>query len=195
MNKTKEVILYQAKSGAIELRGDTKRETIWATQAEIANIFDVNPQAITRHLSNIYKEKELHEKATCSKTEQVQTEGGRAVKRAVKVYNLGAIISVGYRISSKTGTRFRQWATKTLRKHITEGYTVNRRAIAGNYEAFLEAVQRVKTLLPSESVFGADGAMELVKLFAATWVSLDAYDKSSSAKRYGGIDSTSGGWR
>lgn len=114
----------------------------------MAKIFDVNPQAITKHLKNIYREKELLKKATCSKVEHVQIEGGRTVRRTVEVYNLDAIIAVGYRISSIVGTRFRQWATKTLRQYIVEGYAIDRKRIAGNYQNFLESVERVKRLLP-----------------------------------------------
>lgn len=87
--------MYQAKDGAIELRGDTARETLWATQAEIATIFGVNPQAVTKHIKHIYAEGELEGGATCSKLEQVRTEGSRAVKRTLDVYNLDMMIAVG----------------------------------------------------------------------------------------------------
>ena len=132
----KDIVIYQAKDGAIELKGDLKKETIWATQAQMASVFGVNSQAITKHLKNIYKEAELNQKSTCSKMEQVQKEGGRNVNRSVEIYNLDAIISVGYRINSKIGTNFRRWATKTLREHIVKGYTINRKQIAKNYDKF-----------------------------------------------------------
>src|SRR3989338_4973258 len=92
----KGVVIYQAKSGAIELRGDFAKETIWANRMQMADIFGVNPQAISKHLQNIYKEKELIREATSSKMELVQNESGRTVKRAVDIYNLDAIIAVGY---------------------------------------------------------------------------------------------------
>lgn len=177
-----EIVIYQAKSGAIELRRDSEKSTIWATQAQMAKVFGVNPQAITKHLKNIYREGELFQKATCSKMEQVQMEGGRTINRSVDIYNLDAIISVGYRIGSKTGTKFRQWATKTLRAHIVDGYTINRSRIAKNYEAFLKAVEGVKMLLPEGEKVDTKSVLELIKLFADTWISLDAYDKSSLPK-------------
>lgn len=177
MKKNKQVIIYQSKTGAIELSADAQRKTIWATQAQMAGIFGVNSQAITKHLKNVYDERELSKKATCSKMEQVQKEGGRIIRRYMFVYNLDAIISVGYRINSKMGTRFRQWATKILRQHIVEGYTINKKRISRNYDVFLRAVQDVKKLLPNCTTYQASDALELVKLFGDTWLSLDAYDK------------------
>jgi len=182
MQKGISTIVYQTKTGAIELRGDFTRETLWANRMQMAEMFGVNPQAISKHIQNIYKEKELERKATSSKMELVQSESGRKVRRQVDIYNLDILISVGYRISSKTGTKFRQWATKTLRSHIVDGYTINKKRLAKNYDAFLKAVEEVKTLLPSGGVVDAVNAMELVKMFAGTWLSLDAYDKSSLPK-------------
>lgn len=175
--KDKSVVMYQAKSGAIELRGDLHNETVWATQAQMAKMFGVNPQAITKHLKNIYREKELPQKATCSKMEQVQIEGGRSIRRSVETYNLDAIIAVGYRISSKTGTKFRQWATKTLRNYITDGYAIDKHRIAKNYAQFMNVVEDIKKLLPAGSATESKDIVELISLFADTWLSLGAYDK------------------
>lgn len=185
MAKRKEPVVYQAKNGAIELRADFRGETVWATQKEIAQIFDVTPQNVTTHLRRIYADDELGEKATCKESLQVQKEGGREVRRKVKEYNLDAIIAVGYRVNSVVGTRFRQWATKTLRHHVVEGYTVDPLRIQKNYETFLKAVEDVKKLLPAGSGIGADETLDIVKLFASTWFSLDAYDRS---------EMPSGGW-
>jgi hypothetical protein len=176
------VVVYQAKNGAIELRGDTSRETVWATQADMARIFGVTPQNITLHLKNIYKEKELDERATCKESLQVQKEGKREVTRQVKEYNLDAMIAVGYRVGSVVGTRFRQWATKTLREHITRGYTINRSVVAKNMDAFLRTAEEMKALLPKNRALGDEGVLELVSFFANTWLSLDAYDKEAFAK-------------
>ncbi|GBE17295.1 fic/DOC family protein [bacterium BMS3Abin15] len=175
--KKNKLVIYQANSGAIELKGDFQHETIWATQAQMASVFGVNSQAITKHLKNIYEDTELAKKATCSKVEQVQIEGRRKVKRFVEVYNLDAIISVGYRISSKTGTKFRQWATKVLRQHITKGYTINPKVIKNNYAEFQKAIENIKHLLPSGANTDHESVLELVSAFADTWLSLDAYDK------------------
>ena len=138
--KSNNSVVYQAKSGAIELRGDFKYETLWANRMQMAEVFGVNPQAISKHIHNIYKEKELSRKATSSKMELVQDESGRTVKRQVDIYNLDIIIAVGYRINSVMGTKFRIWATKTLHEHIVKGYTINRMIVAKNYHSFMDAV-------------------------------------------------------
>lgn len=171
--------MYQAKSGAIELRGDIQKETLWATQAQIADVFGVERSVVTKHIRNIYKEKELEQKATCAKFAQVQTEGSRVVERSLEHYNLDTIISVGYRVNSKTATQFRQWATRTLHEHITKGYTINKKQIGKNYEAFIKSVADVQALLPEHVTLDPKAILELIKEFASTWVSLDAYDKDT----------------
>ena len=176
------VIIYQAKNGAIELRGDFSHETVWATQAQIAQLFDVTPQNVTLHLNNIFKDKELNVKATCKESLQVQMEGNRQIKRNIKLYNLDTIIAIGYRINSVIGTNFRIWATKTLKEHITKGFTVNKKQIAKNYVQFLSVVEDVKKFLPVPSDVDAKDAVELISLFADTWLSLDAYDKEELPK-------------
>lgn len=141
--------IYQAENGAIALKIDAENETIWGTRMQMGDIFGVNPQAISKHLKNIYKDGELNKKATSSKMELVQNESGRIVKRTVDFYNLDAIISVGYRINSKQGTKFRQWATKTLRQHITKGYTINQKQLENNKKMLFNAVVTLKSITKS----------------------------------------------
>ena len=173
------VIIYQAKSGAIDLKGDFSKETVWATQAQIAHAFGVDVRTVNEHIINIYKSSELTKKSTIRNFRIVQKEGKREIEREIQHYNLDLILSVGYRVNSKQATHFRQWATKTLRAHIIEGYTLNRSRIAKNYTSFLNAVENVKSLLPSNSTLDTESTLELIKLFAGTWFSLDAYDKST----------------
>ncbi len=173
----KQVLIYQAKNGAIELRGDSVHETLWATLDQIAAVFGRDKSVISRHLTNIYKEGELDERATVAKNATVQIEGNRKVERIIEYYSLDAIISVGYRVNSKTATQFRQWATKTLREHITKGYTINRKQVVKNHAAFLKAVADVQALLPEHVALDPKAILELVKEFSSTWMSLDAYDK------------------
>jgi hypothetical protein len=139
------VVIYQAKNGAIEFRGDMSRETIWATQAQIADVFNVERSVVTKHIRNILKDKELEARSVCAKFAHTAADGKTY---QVEYYNLDAILSVGYRVNSKTATTFRQWATKTLREHITKGYTINRRQIAKNYDAFMKSVSDIQALLP-----------------------------------------------
>lgn len=171
------IVVYQNSSGAIELRGDIKNEIIWATQAQIAEVFKIERSVVTKHIRNIYKDKELEENRTCAKIAQVQIEGSRRIVRNIEHYNLDAIISIGYRVNSKTATQFRQWATKTLREHITKGYTINRKQITKNYDAFMKVVSNIENLLPEHVNLDSRAVLDLIKEFASTWVSLDSYDR------------------
>ena len=183
IKKDNNLVIYQAKNGAIEFRGDFDSENIWGTQKQIAEVFGVTTQNVTLHLKNIFREGELIEISTCKEFLQVQTEGGRQIKRKVKEYNLDVIIAIGYRINSVIGTNFRIWATKILKQHITKGYTLNKKVIKNNYDEFLDAVEKIQKLLPKGNVIPAGDVLELVKTFADTWVSIDAYDKGDLPKK------------
>lgn len=174
--KKNELVIYQAPSGAIELRGDFAHENIWATQAQIASVFNAERSVITKHIRNILKDKELDADSVCAKFAHTAPDGKTY---RVQFYNLDIILAVGYRTNSKRAIEFRQWATKTLREHITRGYTVNRKQIVKNYDAFMKAVADVQTLLPEHVALDPKQVLELIKEFAGTWVSLDAYDKDA----------------
>lgn len=107
---------------------------------QITTLFKRDKSVISRHLTNIFKSKELDKNRTVAKFATVQKEGKREIKRDLEYYNLDAIISVGYRINSKQATLFRQWATKTLKQHIVDGYTINCHIIKDNYEQYSKAV-------------------------------------------------------
>lgn len=178
-----EVVIFQNKSGAIEFKGDFQKETLWASLQQIADLFETDKSGISRHIKNIYHSHELEKKSTVAKVATVQKEGIREVKREIEFYNLDLILSVGYRINSKKATEFRKWATKTLHQHIVNGYTINKKQLAKNYGAFLQAVEDVKKLLPTDGQVKTEDALELIKMFASTWFSLDAYDKESLPKK------------
>jgi hypothetical protein len=163
-NIKEEMVIYQSKSGALKLKGDFTNDTIWATQAQIAEVFGVTPQNITIHLRNLYKDNELDNKSTCKDSLQVQSEGQRQVTRSVKIYNLDVMIAVGYRINSVIGTQFLQWATKTLKQHIVEGYTINPERVTHNYNAFIKAVNQVMSR--PLSYFTPNFSARLVNLLA-----------------------------
>jgi len=171
--ENKQIVIYQAPSGAIELRGDFNKETIWATQAQIASVFQIERSVITKHIRNIFKDREISEKSNVQKMHIPNSD------KPVAFYSLDIILAVGYRANSKRAIEFRQWATKTLRKHITKGYAINRKRIAHNYDAFMKAVADIQTLLPEHIALDPKTVLELIKEFASTWVSLDAYDKEA----------------
>jgi prophage maintenance system killer protein len=167
------VVVYQSKSGALELRGDNENETVWATQAQIAEIFDVERSVITKHIGNILKSKEITKGSNVQKMHIANSD------KPVALYSLDIILAVGYRANSAKAIEFRQWATRTLREHITKGYTINKKRINHNYESFMQAVANVQMLLPDHVVIDPKTILELIKEFAHTWVSLDAYDRES----------------
>ena len=165
------IVIYQTKSGAIELRGDVSHETIWANQAQIVELFRVDQSVVSRHIKNIFKDGEIDSKSNMQKMHIANSD------KPIIYYSLDVILSVGYRANSKITIAFRQWATKTLREHITKGYTINRKQIAKNYDAFMQTVSSIQNLLPEHITLDPKTVLELIKEFAGTWVSLDAYDK------------------
>ncbi|MDX9757128.1 MAG: RhuM family protein [Sulfurimonas sp.] len=118
-----DVVVYN--DGELELKISINEENIWLNQVQIAELFETSTDNISLHLKNIYKEKELAENSTVEDFSVVRQEGGRSVKRNIKHYNLDAIISVGYRVSSLKATKFRQWATSVLKNYIQNGYAIN----------------------------------------------------------------------
>jgi hypothetical protein len=122
-----EIVLYRPQDESVAIDVLVESETVWLTQAQMAELFETTPQNITTHIRNVYKEKELERSPTCKDFLQVQTEGGRAVSRKTKHYNLDVIISVGYRVKSLRGVQFRRWATQVLKSYILRGYAVNHR--------------------------------------------------------------------
>src|SRR3989338_819853 len=171
--KNKRLVIYQAPSGAIEFRGDFGKETIWATQAQIVGLFGVDQSVVSRHIKNIFKDGEVLEKSNMQKMHIANSD------KPVVMYSLDVILGVGYRTNSKIAIEFRKWATKTLREHITKGYTINRKQIGKNYDAFMKAVGDIQTLLPEHVTLDPKTVLDLIKEFASTWVSLDAYDKET----------------
>ena len=120
MESDDNIIIYKNKEGNINIDAHFQHETIWLSQKMMARLFEVNIPAISKHLNNIYQEKELDKPSTISILETVQHEGSRSVKRKTVFYNLDTIISVGYRINSAKATQFRQWATNILKDYLKQ---------------------------------------------------------------------------
>lgn len=154
MEQKQNIILYQIDDSNVCVSVIFEDETFWLTTKAMAEIFGVKSQAITKHLGNIYEEEELTREATCSKKEQVQIEGGREVRRNLDFYNLDAIIAVGYRVNSKKATKFRQWATKTLKEYITKGFVLNDDMLKNGKpfgkDYFDELLDRIREIRASE---------------------------------------------
>lgn len=171
--------LYQTQDGALELRTDAANETIWASLNEIATLFGRDKSVISRHIKNIFKEEELIRDSTVAFFATVQKEGNRNVSRDLEYFNLDLIISVGYRVNSKVATQFRIWATQTLKQHITQGFTINKARIKQNKQAFLKAVEDLKTLAKGNQNIQTENILELITAFSPTWFSLNRYDKNT----------------
>lgn len=170
-------LIYKSEDEDLSVNAYIKDETIWLTQKSMSELFGVNPQAITKHLQNIYNEGELEQAATCSKMEQVQDESGRIVRRETLFYNLDAIISVGYRVNSSRATHFRIWATKILKEYMIKGFVLDDdrlkqgETVFGK-DYFRELLERVRSIRASERRIW----QQITDIFAEC--SID-YDKNS----------------
>lgn len=169
-NLTEDVVVYRSEDNTVQLDVQLAEETVWLTQLQMAVLFDATVPNISMHIRNIFKEGELTREATVKDFLIVQTEGEREVTRRVQCYNLDVIISVGYRVKSKRGTQFRQWATKVLKQYMLHGY-----AISNRFEKLEQRVAKTEAqieyfvhsaLPPKEGIF-VDGqiydAYELVE--------------------------------
>ena len=154
MNKEHEIVLYQIDKTNICVSVFFREETFWMTQKAMAELFDCSTDNISLHLKNIFREEELDEKSTTEFFSVVQKEGNRNVTRNVKCYNLDAIIAVGYRVNSKKATRFRQWATKTLKEYIIKGFVLNDDMLKNGKpfgkDYFDELLERIREIRASE---------------------------------------------
>lgn len=149
-----EIVLYQIEDTNVCINVVYEEETFWLTQKAMAELFDVNVPNISKHLANIYEEGELDKSSTVSKMEIVQKEGTRDVQREKEFYNLDAIIAVGYRVNSKKATRFRQWATNTLKEYITKGFVLNEAMLKNGKpfgkDYFDELLEKIREIRASE---------------------------------------------
>lgn len=155
MNNEFRFLMYQSIDEDISVNAVIRDETIWLTQKSMAKLFDVDVPAISKHLSNIYDERELMRDSTISKMEIVQKEGNRKVKREQKFYNLDAIISVGYRVNSYRATQFRIWATSILKEYMIKGFAMDDERLkqgktAFGKDYFRELLERVRSIRASE---------------------------------------------
>lgn len=152
------MILYQTEDGRTRVQCRLENESMWLTQAQIAELFEVTPQNVTIHLGAIYEEGELAEGATCKEHLQVRTEGQREVSRRLRFYNLPAILAVGYRVRSHRGTQFRQWATARLSEYLVKGFAIDDERLKnppgpGQKDYFDELLEKIRDIRSSERRF------------------------------------------
>ncbi len=175
-----EIVIFEAPNGDVRLDVRLEADTVWLTQAQMADLFGRERSVITKHLRNVYAEGELAAVGTSAKLAQVRTEGGRTVTREVDHYNLDAILSVGYRVNSKRGTQFRIWATRTLRDHLLQGYTLNERRLREKGLREMEqAVALLASTLDHHALVTDEGraVLDVVQQYARSWRLLLEYDE------------------
>ncbi|WP_295935972.1 virulence RhuM family protein [uncultured Xanthomonas sp.] len=152
---TSELILYRSEDAQTRIQVRLEGESVWLTQAQIAELYQTTPQNVTQHLRTIYEEGELREEATCKDYLQVRQEGAREVRRNLRHYNLDAILAVGYRVRSARGTQFRQWATARLSEYLVKGFALDderlKRGPDDGY--FEELLGRIRDIRSSEKLF------------------------------------------
>lgn len=180
-NKNSQIVIYKDQNGDIKIDVRFDGDTVWLTQKLMAELFNINVPAISKHLNNIYEEGELQKEATVSILEIVQEENGRKVKRKVEFYNLDAIIAVGYRVNSKRATQFRIWATKTLKEYIVKGFVIDSErlknpdlpfdyvVIAKNYYNKEELTQ-LNALVGQYLIFATEQARRRVPMTMDDWI-------------------------
>ena len=179
-----EVLIYEADGGQTQVSVRLDAETVWLTQEQMAALFGRERSVVTKHLRNVFQEGELDAGASRAKFAQVQNEGRRSVTRDIEHYNLDVIISVGYRVKSPQGVQFRQWATRTLREHLVQGYTLNQTRLAerGIGEA-QQAIELLARTLNNQALVSDTGSavLALIVDYAKTWRLLLQYDESGLA--------------
>jgi len=175
-----EIILYESPDGEVSVDVRLEHETVWLSQRNMAAVFATTPENILMHLRNVFASEELSAKATTKDFLVVRTEGKRQVRRRIQHYNLDVIISVGYRVNSKQGVLFRQWATRTLREHLLRGYTLNERRLA---ERGLDEARQTLDLfartLENQALVDDAGktVLRLILQYTETWQLLLQYDQ------------------
>lgn len=173
-----QIEIFQAGDGEIVLNVSLDGDSVWLSQEQMSRLFDTKRPAITKHLGNIYSCGELDQLSTCSFLEHVG-ESGRKYK--TKIYNLDAIISVGYRVNSKRATQFRVWATHILKQHLVEGYSLNQRRLQERGIEFDQVIGLLTKTLRNQALVSeqGDAVLAVIHDYAKSWSLLQAYDEDA----------------
>jgi len=179
-----DIEIYQSKDGQTEVQVKFENETVWLSQKQMAQLFDKDTDTVGFHLRNIYTSGELDEISTTEESSVVQLEGKRNVKRKIELYNLDAIISVGYRVNSKRGIQFRIWANKILKEYLIKGYALNERKLNEQNQQLKELQNSVKILgkaltFKTLSSDESTGLLRIISDYAYALDILDQYDYQS----------------
>lgn len=174
--KEDKIVIYQTEDGQTQIDVRLENETVWLTQAQMAELFQTDRTSIVRHINNIYKVEELDREATCAKITQVQTEGKRRVSRNIPYFNLDMIISVGYRVNSKRGIKFRQWANRILRDYLIKGYVVNEKIRRNQIGELRQLVGMIGRTIQNQTLISNDETNALFEVVTDYTYALDTLD-------------------
>jgi hypothetical protein len=179
LTENKQIEIYQSEDGQTQIQVRLEKDTVWLSQAQMADLFDKNSDTIGLHLRNIYKSGELEQSATTEESSVVRQEGKRQVRRKIKFYNLDAIISVGYRVNSKKGTRFRIWATQRLKEYLVKGYSINQQRFRQNAVELQHAMALIQKAAqsPSMETDMGRGLVDILSQYTQTFLWLQQYDE------------------
>ena len=170
------IVIYQTDDGQTQIDVRLENDTVWLTQAQMAELFQTDRTSIVRHVNNIYKVEELEKESTCAKITQVKIEGKRSVRRIVPFYNLDMIISVGYRVNSKRGVKFRQWANRVLKDYLVKGYAINDRIRREQISELRQLVQMVGRTIQTQQLERNDENQALFDIVVDYTYALDTLD-------------------
>ena len=170
------IVIYQTEDGQTQIDVRLENETVWLTQAQMAELFQSSRTNIVEHIQHIYKDEELEENPTCRKFRHVRQEGNRMVTREIPMYNLDMIISVGYRVNSKRGVKFRQWANRILKDYLVKGFAVNDRIRQEQIGELRQLVQVVGRAITNQEVPDTVESQDLLNVVVDYTYALDTLD-------------------
>lgn len=179
MDNNNQIVVYQTADNQTQIEVHMENETVWLTQAQMAELFQTDRTSIVRHINKIYADDELDRDSTCAKIAQVQKEGQRTVRRSIPYFNLDMIISVGYRVNSKRGVKFRQWANRVLKQYLIKGYAINERLRHEQISELRQLVQVVSRTLQhreQENTIETQDLLDVVVDYTYALDTLDNYD-------------------
>ncbi|NUM32114.1 MAG: virulence protein RhuM/Fic/DOC family protein [Bacteroidetes bacterium] len=182
MEQKSEIIIYQTANKETQIDVQFNEETVWLTQSQMVKLFSSSKANISEHLANIFSSEELYAEATVRKLRTVQKEGKRIVSRELDHYNLDVIISIGYRVNTKIGIQFRQWATQRLKDFLVKGYAINQKRLEENKAQFIKSLDDIKILSQYNNQVEVNNILSLIQSFSNTFFNLDSYDKNEFPK-------------
>ena len=173
--------IFETKDAQIQLQVSLQDQTVWLTQAQMAELFDKDVRTVNEHIGNVFAEGELERDPTIRKFRIVRQEGKRQVNREIEHYNLDVIISVGYRVKSARGVQFRKWATRVLNQYLVEGYALNEKRLQERNIEFEQAITLLTSTLSNQALVNADGqaVLQVISDYARSWSLLQGYDEQS----------------